>query len=70
MAIPDFQEFVASIDSAVISNILKDGNNAFKLVSEQKANSENIPGLQILTASYQISLELLAVYHKWLEQYL
>ena len=47
----------------------KDANIAMKTVSERQGVSpENIPGLQLLSGSYQVSLELLAVYHKWLEQ--
>lgn len=70
MAIPAFQEFLTCMDAETISGIMNDANNAMELVHEQNVDRENIPGLQLLSASYQISLELLAVYHKWLEQYL
>lgn len=70
MAIPDFQEFINSIDAKTISGIMKDANNAMGLVPEQDINHENIPGLQLLSASYLVSPELLVVYHKWLERYL
>lgn len=45
MAIPDFQEFINSIDAKTISGIMKDANNAMGLVPEQDINHENIPGL-------------------------
>ena len=70
MAMPHFQEFMASLDSETVSGIMRDANKAMKIAAEQDVHRENVPGLQLLSASYQISLELLAVYHKWLEQHL
>ena len=69
MVLPDFQDFMASLDPDTVAGIMKDANIAMKTVSErQDVRPENIPGLQLLSGSYQVSLELLAVYHKWLEQ--
>lgn len=71
MDIPPFQEFMASLDSDTIAGIMKDANNAAKVVEETaNISPESIPGLQIQSISFQVSLELLAVYHKWLEQQL
>lgn len=70
MAMPDFQDFMATLDGETISSIMKDANNAMKLAEMQDINCESIPGAQLLSASFQIALELLAIYHKWLEKQL
>lgn len=69
--IPDFKDFLASLDQDTVSGIMLDANNAAKIA--QNADllcEEDRPGLQVLSMSYQVSLGLLAVYHKWLEQQL
>lgn len=69
MQLPDFSDFLNTLDSDTISSIMKDANIAAKLVTENTYVLEsNKLGLQMLSISYQMSLTLLAVYHKWLEQ--
>lgn len=69
MTWPDFQDFLASLGPETIAGIMKDANNAMKLAEEHDAvDPQNIPGLQLLSASFQMALELLAVYHKWLSK--
>ncbi len=69
MNLPPFQDFLASLDAATISGIMKDANNAAKISANVPLifEGDRVP-CQILSISYQISLEVLAVYHKWLEQ--
>ena len=70
MELPSFQEFIDSLDKETISGIMKDANNAAKLVlGTPVSDPQDLPGLQIQSVAFQISLELLAVYHKWLEQH-
>lgn len=70
MEMPSFQEFIDSLDKETISGIMKDANNAAKLVLETPVSDpQDLPGLQIQSIAFQISLELLAVYRKWLEQH-
>lgn len=69
MNLPPFEDFLASLDPDTISGIMKDASNAAKVVYDTPlaVESDRIP-LQVLSISYQVSLEVLAVYHKWLEQ--
>ena len=70
MTLPSFEEFISTLDKDTISGIMKDANNAAKLVLETPVSDpQDLPGLQIQSVAFQISLELLAVYHKWLEQH-
>lgn len=71
MNLPPFEDFLATLDPNTISGIMGDANNAAKIVNNTPLTHESnkIP-LQVMSISYQISLEVLAVYHKWLEQYL
>ena len=70
MEMPSLQEFIDSLDKETISGIMKDANNAAKLVLETPVSDpQDLPGLQIQSIAFQISLELLAVYRKWLEQH-
>lgn len=71
MEFPDFRDFLATLDDATISAIMRDANNGAKLVSpEFLIDPQSAPGIQVLAISYQVSLEVLAAYHKWLEQQL
>lgn len=71
MELPSFVDFMATLDEETIEGIFKDANNASKIPTYTKGiQPDNIPGLQMQLISYQISLELLAVYHKWLERQL
>lgn len=69
MNLPPFEDFLATLDPDTTSGIMKDANNAAKLVNKTPLSDERdkIP-LQVLSISYQIAIEVLAVYHKWLEQ--
>ena len=50
---------------------MKDANNAAKVIQDTElVCEEDRPALHTLGVSYQVSLGLLAVYHKWLEQQL
>ena len=70
MIFPPFEEFINALDSDTVAGIMKDANNAAKLIDPQELHfSEDAPALQALSQSFQVSLELLAVYHKWLEQH-
>lgn len=71
MDFPDFQDFLASLEPDTISGIMGDANRAAKAMNNVDfEHKEDLPALQTLSISYQTSLELLAVYHKWLSQYL
>ena len=69
MTLPPFEQFMASLDPETVSGIMRDANNAAKIAaSTDGINPLNVPGLQAQAMSFQVALELLAVYHKWLEQ--
>lgn len=71
MKFPDFRDFLASLDEETVSGIMKDANNAAKVIQDTELIcEEDRPALHTLGVSYQVSLGLLAVYHKWLEQQL
>lgn len=71
MAFPDFQDFIVSLEPDTVSGIMGDANRAAKAMRNvDLANKEDLPAAQVLSISYQTSLELLAVYHQWLSQYL
>lgn len=69
MNLPPFEDFLASMDPDTIAGIMKDASNASKAVYKTplSVESDRLP-LQVLSISYQVALEVLAVYHKWLEQ--
>lgn len=70
MEFPSFEEFLSTLDKDTISGIMKDANIAAKTAGNVPlTNNTDRPATQVLALSYQISLEVLAVYHKWLEQY-
>lgn len=69
MNLPPFEDFLSSLDPDIISGVMGDANNAAKIIEEiQLSNEQSRIPLQILSISYQVSLEILAVYHRWLEQ--
>lgn len=69
MSFPAFEEFCDSLDSTTIAGILKDASHADSIVSAETLDlPENSDKYQDLLRSFQISFELLAVYHRWLEQ--
>lgn len=69
MEFPPFQEFMATLDKDTISGIFKDASNAAKMAAQHPLSdpSDSFP-LQGLSLTFQVSLELLALYHKWLER--
>ncbi len=70
MEFPPFEAFMDSLDGPTISGILKDASRVDRIVSTEPLDfPENSDKYQDLFRSFQISLELLAVYHKWLEQH-
>lgn len=69
MQLPSFQDFLSTLTPDIITGIMQDANHAAKLVDPSKLTyAQDMAGMQILSISFQVSLELLAVYHKWLEQ--
>ncbi len=69
MNLPPFEDFLATLDPDTVSGIMGDASNAANVIGNTLLADERdkVP-LQILGISYQIALEVLAVYHKWLEQ--
>lgn len=61
MHLPDFQDFLRTLTAEKITQIMED--------AQKKAMqaSPNGSGGQISAISWTISLELLALYHLWLE---
>lgn len=71
MQFPSFDDFMATLSPDTVAGIMGDANAASRLVKPDKLTyPEDAAGLQVLSISFQVSLELLAVYHKWLEQQL
>lgn len=71
MEFPPFEEFLATLDEDTIAGIMKDANIAAKTAGKVPLTYDaDRPAAQVLAISYQTALEVLAVYHKWLEQYL
>ena len=69
MTLPSFQDFLAGLTPDTVAGIMKDANNAAKLIeATPDLHQENIMALQIQSIAFQVSIETLAVYHKWLEQ--
>ena len=69
MNLPPFEDFLATLDPDTISAIMGDASNAAKVVSNTPlADERDKFPLQVMSISYQVALEVLAVYHKWLEQ--
>ena len=69
MDLPSFTEFMATLDHETISGIMKDANNASKLVkAEDLLNPDDVVGAQTQSFCWQSALELLAVYHEWLRR--
>lgn len=65
----EFSDFLASITLDVFEDIMSDANQkAAEVRALQNADDKSNLGNQIAAVSYTIALELLALYHKWLEQ--
>lgn len=65
----DFNEFLASISPEDTAEIMNDANQ--KALQMRETMDPHDParfGNQIGAISYTIALELLGLYHKWLEQ--
>ena len=64
--LPDFNDFLLFLDQKKIENILSDAQLKAKEV--QFLDSQNGIGNQIAVLSFTISLEVVGLYHAWLEQ--
>lgn len=65
-----FDDFMTTLTPDVLSGIIDDANLKAQQMRDKSGNSLTSFGNQIGAVSYTISLELLACYHKWLEQQL
>lgn len=65
-SLPDFNDFLIFLDQNKIENILSDAQLKAKEV--QFLDSANGIGNQIAVLSFTISLEVVGLYHAWLEQ--
>lgn len=69
MDLPSFTDFLATLDCDTVAGIMKDANNAAKLVkAENLIDPQDEGPLQVQSLCWQTALELLAVYHQWLQQ--
>ena len=65
----DFNEFLASITADDVADIMGDANQkAAEIRAKTMPGEKTALGDQIGIVSYTIALELLGLYHKWLEQ--
>lgn len=62
MKYPDFQDFLGTLDSEKIEQILSDAKAKCEEVSSMGS------GEQISVISWTVALELLALYHLWVEE--
>lgn len=65
----DFNDFLATISTDRLKSMAADANS--KMAEVQKSlnpSDPNLFGTQVVTAAYTISLELLGLYHLWIEQ--
>lgn len=65
----DFNDFVRSISTETLMAISSDAQ--LKMAEVQKSIDLSGPallGTQVVAVAYTISLELLGLYHQWLEQ--
>lgn len=63
-----FDDFMATLTPDVLTGIFDDANLKAQQIRENSGSGLGSLGNQIGIVSYTISLELLACYHKWLEQ--
>ena len=69
MNLPSFTEFLATLNHETVAGIMKDANNAAKLVKAEDLLDPFDEGpLQLQSLCWQTAVELLAVYHEWLRQ--
>ena len=66
--IKDFNDFLSVIDGDTLEKIFHGANDYAKHAASVIANSESLPGTQVMAISYAIALALLGCYHEWLEQ--
>lgn len=65
----DFNDFLASITPDDVADIMDDASQKAAEIREKTSLGDNTRfGNQIGIVSYTIALELLGLYHKWLEQ--
>lgn len=71
MDIGNFNDFLDSITQETVEQIANDANiKAQQTRGDMSPNDPRFIGTQVGALSFTISLELLGLYHKWLEQQL
>lgn len=63
-----FDDFMSTLTEDVVAAIVDDANLKAQEIRKNCGSGLSTIGTQIGIVSYTISLELLACYHKWLEQ--
>lgn len=63
-----FDDFMATLTPDILAGIFDDANLKAEEMRKNSGSGLDSLGNQIGIVSYTISLELLACYHKWLEQ--
>ena len=64
----DFRDFVSSISEADVASIIDDASaKAAEARKRMSPESPDFFGNQLGVISYTIALELLGLYHKWLQ---
>jgi len=64
----DFNDFLKSITQEDLNAIFEDANKKAAEARDAMSSGKEYFGNQIGVVSYTIALELLGLYHKWLEQ--
>lgn len=71
MSIGSFDDFMRTIKPDYIEQIAEDANEkATAILSNMGPSNPGLLGTQVGVISYTIAIELLGLYHKWLEQQL
>lgn len=69
MEFPDFRDFLAQLTQDQVTGIMRDAQNASKLMQNiDFLNPDDLGPAQIQAISFQTALGLLALYHTWLEK--
>lgn len=63
-----FEDFMATLTPDILTGIIDDANLKAQQMRDRSGSGLTSLGNQIGIVSYTISLELLACYHKWIEQ--
>ena len=62
MEFPEYSQFLLSLDSKTVADIMKDGQVSVRIASQKSED----PAAIVATQSFQIALSLLGAYHTWL----